>query len=328
MKNSSMKCYGVICFLLFVFLSGQGNNPKKLCFRENGEFKIAQFTDTHLVGCHPVFDMIEEILDSECPDLVMFTGDIVTNKEITYYWDTLSGLLEQRQIPWAFVMGNHDDEHGKSRKEVLDIVKRQPYCVPVETAKHVAGVGNYCIPVYSRDGNKLASVLYGMDSHNYSGLEGVDGYGWFDDSQIEWYRRVSRDCTKKNGGKPLPALAFFHIALPEYRQAWEQAKIRFGLREEEECAPQINSGMFVSMLECGDVMGTFVGHDHMDDYIISWHGIALAYGHFSGWRNTYGHFNPGARVIVLEEGKRAFKTWIREKGNPGKLAGCLWPGDF
>jgi hypothetical protein len=68
------------------------------------------------------------------------------------------------------------------------------------------------------------------------------------------------------------------------------------------------------MLECGDVMGIFVGHDHENDYIGSYHGIALAYGRFSGGRNTYGSLTRGARVIVLKENKREFDTWIREKG--------------
>ena len=52
------------------------------------------------------------------------------------------------------------------------------------------------------------------------------------------------------------------------------------------------------------VMGVFAGHDHVNDYVCSWKGVALAYGRFSGGHTEY-HDIPGdngARVIVLTEG--------------------------
>ena len=42
----------------------------------------------------------------------------------------------------------------------------------------------------------------------------------------------------------------------------------------------LNPGMFAAMAECGDVMGTFVGHDHDIDYVVAEKGIALGYGRF------------------------------------------------
>ena len=56
--------------------------PDKISFNSNGEFKIAQFTDMHLGHDQEkdriVGDMIKEVLDSEKPDLVIFTGDNTT----------------------------------------------------------------------------------------------------------------------------------------------------------------------------------------------------------------------------------------------------------
>lgn len=40
--------------------------------------------------------------------------------------------------------------------------------------------------------------------------------------------------------------------------------------------------MFANMLECGDVMGVFAGHDHVNDYIATLYNIALGYGRASG----------------------------------------------
>ena len=64
--------------------------------------------------------------------------------------------------------------------------------------------------------------------------------------------------------------------------------------------------------EMKDVVGTFVGHDHVNDYFGDLHGIRLCYGRASGY-NTYGRdrFLRGARVIRLREGERQFQTWLR-----------------
>ena len=82
---------------------------------------------------------------------------------------------------------------------------------------------------------------------------------------------------------------------------------------EKACAPAINTGMFAAMKEAGDVMGTFVGHDHDNDYSVMWKGIVLAYGRFTGGNTEYNHLSNGARVIVLKEGERTFTSWIRLK---------------
>lgn len=108
--------------------------------------------------------------------------------------------------------------------------------------------------------------------------------------QVNWYRSQSAAYTERNGGKPLPALAFFHIPLPEYNQAAaDESAILIGTRMEKACAPLLNTGMFAAMKEAGDVMGTFVGHDHDNDYSVMWHGILLAYGRFTGGNTEYNH---------------------------------------
>jgi hypothetical protein len=102
-----------------------------------------------------------------------------------------------------------------------------------------------------------------LDTYAYSKIKTVKGYDWIGRSQIDWYSRESRKYTERNEGQPLPALTFLHIPLPEYTQAWESFETkRYGDRNEKECSPHINSGMFANMLECGDVMGVFAGHDH------------------------------------------------------------------
>lgn len=69
--------------------------------------------------------------------------------------------------------------------------------------------------------------------------------------------------------------------------------------------------MFSEMVLQGNVLGTFVGHDHDNNYVAQLFNIALCYGYFSGG-NSYGDLPlNGARIILLEEGKQSFTSWIR-----------------
>ena len=155
----------------------------------------------------------------------------------------------------------------------------------------------------------------------------MKGYDWLTFDQVNWYRQQSAAFTAKNDGKPLPALAFFHIPLPEYNEAAsDENAILYGTRMEKACAPAINTGMFAAMKEMGDVMGTFVGHDHDNDYSVIWNNILLSHGRFTGGNTEYNHLPNGARIIVLDEGARTFTSWIRQKD--GVVDKISYPASF
>jgi len=326
-----LKMFFLRLMLSLLFIGLISCHSKKLEFNENGTFKIVQFTDTHIhdetIQATPLDSLIQEVLDAEKPNLVILTGDIVTRDRPEKNWQELAEFFSARQVPWGAVLGNHDDEYDTSRKELAEILQGLPYCLN-QTVKNITGATNFILPIKGKD-DKVKALIYCLDSNAYSALkEKVKGYGWFDISQIIWYKKQSKKFTKKNREIPLPALAFFHIPLPEYKDVWiSETTKRVGVKEEEVCSPEINTGMFAAMVECGDVIGTFVGHDHVNDYIGCLHHIALAYGRASGGKNSYGDAVPGARVIVLKEGKRVFDTWIREKGGSIKYR-CNYPFSF
>lgn len=292
-------------------------NAQKLSFRKDGTFKIVQFTDMHYVYGNPKSDstllLLPRLLDAEKPDLVVFTGDIVTGP-VAQGWETLMQFVIDRKIPFAVTLGNHDHEQGVTREEIARIVTALPY--NVNSISHVSPgrVLDNVIAVHSSEKPlKEAALIYCFDTGAYSSIDGVGGYDWLTTQQITWYREQSLHYRIRNNFEPLPALAYFHIPLPEYRLAFNDEKnVRFGVRKEDECPAELNSGMFFSMREMGDVMGTFVGHDHVNDYIVNYHGIALAYGHFSGWKTTYTPEINGARVVLLKEGKREFESWLHQ----------------
>jgi hypothetical protein len=77
----------------------------------------------------------------------------------------------------------------------------------------------------------------------------------------------------------------------------------------------VNSGLFAAFVERGDVVGAFCGHDHLNDYEATLHGIRLVYGRATG-HGGYGRagFPRGARIIELREGSREFTTRVVVSG--------------
>ena len=65
-------------------LMAYGMHAQKLTFNKEGTCKIVQFTDIHYQNGNPKSDtallLINRVLDKEKPDMVVFTGDIVTGK--------------------------------------------------------------------------------------------------------------------------------------------------------------------------------------------------------------------------------------------------------
>ncbi|BBH23783.1 metallophosphatase [Paenibacillus baekrokdamisoli] len=293
----------------------------KLQFREDGQFTIVQFTDLHIKdGIEPEKDVqtlsiIQQIIADQQPDLIVFTGDLISSMDAEDQAGTFRRAIDgavQSGIPFAVIYGNHDSEKGITRQQLNDILTEFDNSLSVDGPEDIHGIGNYVLTVAGAKSEADAAVLYFFDSGDYA-PESIGGYGWIHPDQVSWYLAESAKLTQKNGS-PLPALAFFHIPIPEYEQACLQGTIK-GNKGESVCCPKLNSGLFTAMLEMKDVMGTFAGHDHDNDYVGELHGIRLCYGRVTG-NNTYGKLERGARVITLTEGKREFDTWIKlEQGS-------------
>jgi hypothetical protein len=277
--------------------------------RPDGRFVMLQLTDLHL-GASAASDrrtraLVERVLDAEPPDLVVLTGDILEGSRATRPGASLRhglGPILERGLPWAPILGNHDDEGRLPRRRVFDLMRALPGCLGRPGPAGVSGVGNYVLRVRGR-ATPTAFVLFMFDSHAYA-PSGPGTYAWVRPDQIAWYRRCRLD-------RRVPALAFLHIPLPEWDLAWREGYARRGRRNETPCSPALNSGLFAAFVERGDVIGAFCGHDHGNDYAATLHGVRLVYGRATG-SGGYGlpGFPRGARVIELREGVRSFETRV------------------
>ncbi len=289
---------------------------------KDGEFRILQLTDTHLIYDRPeeyakTFARIENVVAEEKPSFLALTGDNVTGEGPTRkaMWNKYLGFLDGFGIPYCVVYGNHDAEAGMSRPEMSSWVVSGRNCV--NTLDPVSGeLADVRLPVYGADGS-VKLELYFLDSHDYSSSNGfggrVPGYAWFKPEQVAWLKRECESSVAENGGVHIPSMAFFHIPLVEYDTAWNKSKFRCGVMGESVCSGEINSGMFLAMLEGGNIMGVFSGHDHNNNYITDHYGIALAYGGFSGDNTTYTDLKHSLRVIIAKEGRREFDTWLHDE---------------
>ena len=292
---------------------------KSVAFRE-GKLKIVQLTDIHWdpqsKNCAQTAQTIEAVLALEKPDIAMLTGDVVTEKPGPEGWKAIIALLEKAQVPFTVMMGNHDAE-VMPKQEIYDLLAQSPYFIGEKGPETIHGCGNYVVPVYGADHKTTKALLYCIDSNDYPESKDYGTYDWIHFDQVAWYRQTSARFTKENGGNPLPALAFFHIALPEY-DAIPNNGTMLGEKNEGSGASKINSGLFASFIEMGDVMGAFVGHDHDNDFIGTHYQIALAYGRVTG-TDAYGDLERGMRVIELKENERSFDTWVRTPSKKGDI---------
>lgn len=305
----------LILGLTMLMCIGQAFAQNTLRFKK-GLFKIVQITDLHyklgVKASEQGLACVREMVQTEKPDLVVVTGDIIYSAPADSTLSVVLKTFAQLGVPFCMTFGNHDYDFKTPAVALYNQMQKTPNCVmPVLQGKNT----DYSLPIMSSNGKRTAAVLYCIDTHNKPAIGGIGGYQWISHNQITWYRQRSMVYKQKNGGRPVPSLAFLHIPLPEFNYATANTQCpMYGSRLEKAYSPSINSGMFASIKEMGDIMGVFCGHDHDNDYAVSYFNVLLAHGRFSGGNTEYNHLTRGARVIVLKEGKREFDTWIREVG--------------
>lgn len=304
---------------------------KKLEFR-NGNFKIMQITDTQEIPAvsPDTVKLICAALDAEKPDLVVFTGDQIKGYSSYFMGEkgrakvepTLKALikpLEERNIPFTMTFGNHDGEAALKKPEQFEVYKNSPVFVYGNAASPDDNA-TFCLSISDK------FLLYIFDTHS---REKTGGYSGVNTQQIEWYKSV-----RDSYSEPLPSLVFQHIPTPEYFdvikkvrrftkgavRAYGDHKNEFytldpyncGLRDfmhESPAAPYKNVGQIDAFLEKGEVLGVYVGHDHINSFVSNYKGIDLGYTQGAGF-NVYGPgYKRGVRIFnVSENGTYETKT--------------------
>ncbi|KAK3134452.1 hypothetical protein QOZ80_6AG0549410 [Eleusine coracana subsp. coracana] len=310
--------------------------PLPLRFRHDGTFKILQVADMHFgngaaTRCRDVGPdgggalcsdlnttrFLRRLIEAEKPDLIAFTGDNIFGTSAT---DAAESLLKaispamEYKVPWAAILGNHDQESTMTREELMTFMSLMDYSVsqvnPPGFLLH--GFGNYHIGIHGPYGSELVNTsllnLYFLDSGDREVVNGVKTYGWIKESQQAWLRSISLELQKNLHA---PALAFFHIPIPEVRGLW-YTEFKGHYQEGVACST-VNSGVLGTLVSMGDVKAVFLGHDHLNDFCGSLNGIWFCYGGGFGY-HAYGrpHWPRRARVIYSEL-KKGQRSWSEVK---------------
>jgi 3',5'-cyclic AMP phosphodiesterase CpdA len=301
-----------------------------LRFKKDGTFKILLLTDPHGGDdAHPQLKPgMDAIVKEANPDLVLLGGDITgchigceTLDGLKKYLTDLTGMMEQMEIPWAHVYGNHDYNKGLSNAMQQDVFDGFPHCISKYGPRDIHGVGNYVLPILHSARDEVAFNVWGMDSHDdnkvfareYNIPEDTQfclanhfGMGYWSDAphadQVVWYYETSKAIENAIGHK-VPGMMYMHIPLLEFclipRNPAECGMI--GEQREDVCCNELNSGLFSTCLQRGDVKAIFAGHDHLNDFTGVYCGIRL--GNCSGINYDAGSDDDlrGGRVIELRE---------------------------
>ncbi|XVE71905.1 hypothetical protein DITRI_Ditri10aG0188800 [Diplodiscus trichospermus] len=321
-----------------------------LRFRHDGTFKILQVADMHfgtgiLTRCRDVlptqFDhcsdlnttlFLKTMIQLEKPDFISFTGDNIFGPSTADAAESLLrafGPVMESGIPWAAVLGNHDQESTMTREELMSFISLMDYSVSETnpTSKdlmmsYIDGFGNYNLGVYGAPGSHLANSsilnLFFLDSGDRETVQGIRTYGWIKESQLNWLHSVSRglqeqnqevnDITETQAIALSPALAFFHIPIPEVRQLYYR-NIVGQFREGVACS-SVNSGVLKTLVSIKDVKAVFIGHDHTNDFCGNLEGIWFCYGGGFGYHG-YGRAGlPRRARVILAELRKGDKAWM------------------
>lgn len=262
------------------------HSKHKLTFNDDGSFRVLILADTHMNApsdakkAQNVKDRIKLLVDREKPNLVIFTGDNTINSTrdtIQANIDALVDYIEEKQIPWCHVYGNHDHESALKKEHQQVIYESYKYCIS-KTGPAISGTGNYVNGIYNKDGS-LGAVIYCLDSGAYAATGG--GYDYIKQDQIDWYKATSEKLQEYNGGKAVPALMAFHIPLIENMHAFQNKDNKelvfefSGGKNEDICSSTTDTNLFETILERGDVKAIITGHDHLNDYMFNYMGVKL-----------------------------------------------------
>ena len=317
-------------------------NKVKLRFDENGEFKIMMLSDLHLYGNGPsavTQENIRLLVKHERPDLIILNGDNVADPTVQSEGDLrrlLKGLtdyLESEGIYWIHVYGNHDGETKLPLVQQQRVYESYSHCLSKRGDVGRCGLGNYVLPLYGAEDDEIKFVIWALNSGDYLSFEdrealfpagktsfpgnGAPKYDYIHSEQISWYEETADLLKESNGGKPVPGLMAFHIPLQETYTAWinRDGLEWTGQKGGDVGSSAYNTGFFEVLRRRGDVKAVVNGHDHANDFMVSYGGIKLCY---CSTVSTNAHHDPnilGTRLFIIRESDPAdvetYMTYVK-----------------
>ena len=300
------------------------------------DFVVLNITDTQLDNAewgdgHVNRQILEytvtELIKRTQPDLITVSGDLAwAGNEHAY--KMLALFLESFNIPWAPIWGNHDNQGGA---EIIEKVANEyltmPHCV-YEKGDPAFGNGNYVIGI--EENGKLVEAIFMLDSHDREKCvdeNGTEQVFWakLTKAQIAWYKEQA-DALKAKGCKDstiilhIPIYAYRLAAGAAYKASIERKEVTIEQADGTECwndgytdsvgvqheaisSHEFEDGVFEVIKEKAFTKHVVAGHDHVNNFMISYEGVKLIFALKTGagcyWEPT---LNGGTVLKINSDG--------------------------
>ncbi|MBE5818055.1 MAG: hypothetical protein E7312_03265 [Clostridiales bacterium] len=289
-----------------------------------------------------LINTVNTLIKRVSPDLITVTGDLAEFNCIQSLYN-FTEFIDSFNIPWACVLGNHDNEFDTS--VLLDAICTKKNSL-FEQGDPNMGCGNYAIAI--KEAETVVTALFMMDTHdNIPGTkpngEPFMPWGRLIPSQIEWYSNTVNELKQKGC---LDAAVFVHIPIYAYREAMKSAyntnqkpflsttvedsygtecwnegyEDSFGVCWNEWVdSSETDDKMLDAMLDSGITKHIVCGHDHDNNFVIKHKGVKFIYSTKTGAGHAwYPPLNGGTVLTVGKNGitnvKHEYvKDYIKEK---------------
>ena len=245
---------------------------------------------------------VTELIQRTNPDLITVSGDLAWAGQEKAY-DMFGGFMDSFQIPWAIVWGNHDNQESAEFIEKMankySALKNFVY----EKGDPALGNGNYLIGIAEE--GRLVETLVMMDSHDktpFTDENGEQKMAWAKliPNQLVWYKQQiaalkTQGCKSVTVMMHIPPYAYLQAGKAAYKEgvnlkelALEEAvcgadcwaegyENSCGVQYEDiSCYPE-EDGVFEVVKSGGLAKRILVGHDHVNNFIITYQGVQLIY---------------------------------------------------
>jgi len=297
-----------------------------LRFNSDGKFRILMLSDIQetLEYDERTIKGMNAMLDSEKPDLVIWGGDncdgrtVKSREELKEYLKIFTEPIEKRGIPWIHVFGNHDYDIDVPASEQNLMYQEYPNCISGCSPDGVPGVSNYATHILAHNSDKIAYCIYAFDTM-HKNPEFRDGitteslmvpdrpkcYRKWDFVRFEqqmWYWNHSKELELKEG-HIVRSMAFMHVPPHEMYLCVKNPEQTYlnGEHEETLQCGVLNSGIYATMLQRGDVDIIAAGHLHKDTIDAVYGGIRLCLDGCAGFSPKSFDHCRGGRVFEINE---------------------------
>lgn len=311
-------------------LKQKDNETFSFEIEKDRDFRILQLTDLHMgfgflsrKKDRLAMTAIRTLIEETRPHMIVLTGDstfpflpkagTLNNRRQAI---KLMEFLDDFEIPYTLVFGNHDCEMGCvcSKRELAELYKKGKYCIFTEGREDLTGVGNFIIELTADSGEVLMPMVM-LDSNMYG--EGGWFYGGFDrihDDQVDWCMERLKQLQQKN--TDIKAMAFFHMPPAEFKEAYEKMKLgdrsiiychgSVGEKDEYFGISRFEGTFFDRAVNNGVIKWIFCGHDHLNTLSLIYKGIQITYGmsiDYLGYKNIHkSHIQRGGTLITRKAG--------------------------